>query len=310
MTKEIVLVTGAAGGQQGQTGRIVTESLLARGVPVRAFVRRNDQRSERLRALGAEIAVGDLLDLASVERALAGVTAVYFAYPVQPGLLDATAIMADAARRAGVKRLVDTVMLISAPDAPTPRMRQNYLSEQIFERAGFDVSHVRATVFYENIRTLVAQTLAKDGTILLPWGTEDTRIPLVSGEDVARVAAGVLANPALPPGSSYPVVGEVLALRDIVASFARVLQRDVRYVAISDELWHAGALARGLNPHAAEHLSQLWRTLREHPTQVVATDIIAELGGSKPKTFEQFVRAQRAEFGARNVELGAAEHYI
>ena len=116
MTRETVLVTGAAGGQQGQTGRIVTELLLARGVPVRAFVRRNDARAEHLRALGAEISIGDFLDLASVERAVAGVSAVYFAYPVQPGLLDATAIMADAARRAGVKRLVDMVMLISAPD--------------------------------------------------------------------------------------------------------------------------------------------------------------------------------------------------
>jgi uncharacterized protein YbjT (DUF2867 family) len=297
--QEIVLVTGAAGGQQGQTGRIVTELLLARGVPVRAFVRRNDERSERLRALGAEIVVGDFLDLASVERAVAGVSSVYFAYPVQPGLLDATAIMADAARRAGVKRLVDMVMLISAPNAPTPRMRQNYLSEQIFERAGIGATHVRATVFYENVRALVAQTLAQDGTILLPWGSEDTRIPLVSGEDVARVAAAVLANATLPPGGSYPVVGEVLSLREIIATFERVLGRSVRYISIPDELWHQGALARGLNDHAAEHLSQLWRTLRENPTAVRPTDTIAALGGSKPKNFEEFVFEQRDDFAAR-----------
>src|SRR5262245_4574867 len=163
MANELVLVTGAAGGQQGQTGRIVTELLLARGVPVRAFVRRDDERAASLHKLGAEIAVGDFLDLASVERALKGVSAVYFAYPVQPGLLDATAIMADAARRAGVKRLIDMVMLISAPDAPTPRMRQNYLSEQIFEWAGIGAAHVRATVFYENVRALALPTLVTSG---------------------------------------------------------------------------------------------------------------------------------------------------
>src|SRR5262245_35932279 len=97
-----VLVTGAAGGTQGKTGRHLTELLLARGLPVRAFVHRLDERSDRLRELGAEIVVGDLLDIASVERAVRGVSSVYFAYPVQDGLLDATAIMADAARRAGV----------------------------------------------------------------------------------------------------------------------------------------------------------------------------------------------------------------
>jgi nucleoside-diphosphate-sugar epimerase len=37
MTNQLILVTGAGGGQQGQTGRHVSEMLLARGVPVRAF---------------------------------------------------------------------------------------------------------------------------------------------------------------------------------------------------------------------------------------------------------------------------------
>src|SRR5690349_15862748 len=69
---ERVLVTGAAGGQQGQTGRRVAEMLLERGVQVRAFVHRKDERSERLRALGAEIFEGDLLAAQSVREAARG----------------------------------------------------------------------------------------------------------------------------------------------------------------------------------------------------------------------------------------------
>ena len=48
-----VLVTSAAGGRQGKTGRHVSEMLLSRGIPVRALVRQIDERSENLRALGA-----------------------------------------------------------------------------------------------------------------------------------------------------------------------------------------------------------------------------------------------------------------
>jgi uncharacterized protein YbjT (DUF2867 family) len=147
MADQMVLVTGASGGQQGRTGRHIAEMLLARGVAVRAFVHKLDGRSEQLRALGAEVVEGDFLDHQSVRRAVQGVSSVYFAYPVQAGLLDATAIMAVAAREAGVSRLIDMVMLVSSPDAPTPRMRQNYLSEQIFEWAGIGAAHVRATVF-------------------------------------------------------------------------------------------------------------------------------------------------------------------
>jgi uncharacterized protein YbjT (DUF2867 family) len=299
MANELVLVTGAAGGQQGQTGRHVSEILLARGVPVRAFVHKIDQRADHLRVLGAEVVQGDFLDFHSVQRAVQGVSSVYFAYPVQDGLLEATTIMAVAARDAGVRRLIDMVMLISSPDAPTPRMRQNFLSEQIFEWAGIGAAHVRATVFYENVRALAGSSLAIQGTILLPWGSDSTVIPLVSGEDVARVAAGLLTSPSVPPGSSYPVIGEVLALRDIVATLGRVLGRVVRYQEISDEQWRTGALARGVNHHAVEHLSQLWRSIRTAPAQFEVTNTIETVGGREPKSFEQFVSEEKSTFLAR-----------
>lgn len=303
MTDQLVLVTGAAGGRQGQTGRRVSEMRLARGVPVRAFVHRIDERSDRLRALGAEVVEGDFLDIAAVERAVQGVTSIYFAYPVQEGLLDATAIMAVAARNAGISRLVDLVMLRSSLNAPTPRMRQYYLSEQVFERAGIGAAHVRAAVFYENLRAQVRSSLAAQDTIRLPLGSDDTVIPLVAAEDVARVAVGVLTSPTVPAGAFYRVIGAALSLRDIIATFGTVLGRDVRYEAISDEAWRRDALARGYNPHALEHLSQLWRffhtsDLTPNSDEYAIPDTIAAIGGAKPKTFEAFVRKEQSAFVA------------
>jgi len=180
MSDQMVLVTGAAGGRQGKTGRHVTAMLLERGIRVRAFVHRIDDRSEHLRALGAEVIEGDFLDILSVQRAVRDVSSIYFAYPVQDGLLDATAIIAIAAHDAGITRLINLVMLRSAPDAPTPRMRQNYLSEQVFNWAAIGAAHARATVFYENLRALVTTSLAAQGTIRLPWGSDKTVVPLVA----------------------------------------------------------------------------------------------------------------------------------
>ena len=305
MAGEVVLVTGAAGGTQGQTGRHVSELLLAKGVPVRAFVRKIDDRSERLRSLGAEVIAGDLLDYHSVERATHGASTVYFAYPVQEGLLNATTIMADAARKAGVTRLVDMVMLVSSPDAPTPRMRENYLSERIFEWAGIGAAHVRATIFYENVRALTAATIARDGSILLPWGSESTVVPLVSAEDVARVATGLLTAPSLTSGSSFPVIGNILSLRDIVATFERVLCRQVRYQEVSDKAWADVALSRGVNQHAVEHLSKLWQAIRNGPGTYDLPDTILKFGGKSPKTFEEFVQEQKGIFGPPSPMAGA-----
>jgi uncharacterized protein YbjT (DUF2867 family) len=299
MTKP-VLVTSAAGGRQGKTGRHLSELLLARGVPVRAFVHRLDERSERLRTLGAEIVEGNFLDIRSVQRAAQGASAIYFAYPVQDGLLDATAAMAVAAREAGVTRLVNLVMLQSSPDAPTPRMRQNYLSEQVFEWADVGAVHIRATVFYENLGSLVRQSLPAQGAVRLPWGSESTVLPLVAGEDVARVAAGLLTAPQLVPGTAYRLIGTTISLKEIVATFAHVLGRSVRYEEISDDEWKRQALARGYNQHAVEHLSSLWRAIRgaaidpRDPNYAV-TDAIEKIGGARPKSFESYVRETESE---------------
>jgi nucleoside-diphosphate-sugar epimerase len=50
-----ILITGAAGGEQGSTGRQIAALLLDKGIPVRAFEHKLDARSYALRGLGAEV---------------------------------------------------------------------------------------------------------------------------------------------------------------------------------------------------------------------------------------------------------------
>jgi uncharacterized protein YbjT (DUF2867 family) len=101
--------------------------------------------------------------------------------------------------------------------------------------AGIGAVHIRATIFYENFAALVRQSLPAQGAVRLPWGRENTVLPLVAGEDVARVAVALLAGPELKAGTAYPLIGATLSLKEIIATFARVLGRDVRYEEISDE---------------------------------------------------------------------------
>ena len=72
-----ILVTGAAG-RTGAVGRTVVSLLLDRGLHVRAMVRREDERAAALRAQGAEVVVGDLLEPEDVYRAASGSRRVYF----------------------------------------------------------------------------------------------------------------------------------------------------------------------------------------------------------------------------------------
>ncbi len=293
---EIVLVTGAAGGSQGATGRQVAELLLDRGVPVRAFVRASDARAEVLRARGADVVTGDLRDIATVEPALAGVDRVFFTYPVTDGLLDATAAVAAAARSAGVRQLVEVSQLTPQPHSHSPRTRQHWLSEQVFDWAGVGAVHLRATVFYENIRALAASGLPT-GELAVPLGDPHNTIPLVAAADVARVAATLLTDRTTDADPFYRLVGEVPTVGDIVAAFATTLGTPIRYVNLDEQTWRERALARGTNPHAVEHLSRLWQVFRDSATRNEAifdvTDTVERVTGAPPETLRQFLHTNR-----------------
>jgi len=57
---------------------LVTALLLKQGKAVRAMVRNEDERAQALRDMGAEVVVGDLLDLDSLHRMMAGCETMYF----------------------------------------------------------------------------------------------------------------------------------------------------------------------------------------------------------------------------------------
>ena len=99
-----ILVTGAAG-RTGAVGRTVTELLLRQGKAVRAMVRKEDGRAQGLRDLGAEVVVGDFLDLDSMHRAIAGCETMYFGMSVSDAYLAATVNVAAVAKHHGVRAL-------------------------------------------------------------------------------------------------------------------------------------------------------------------------------------------------------------
>src|ERR1700716_2658731 len=102
----LILVTGAAG-QLGSGGRTVTGLLLDRGFWVRAMVRREDERAASLRAAGAQVVVGDLLEPGDVYRIVNGCSRVYFGMSVSARYLEAALTMTAVARETGVDALIN-----------------------------------------------------------------------------------------------------------------------------------------------------------------------------------------------------------
>jgi uncharacterized protein YbjT (DUF2867 family) len=282
----MILVTGAAGGPQGSTGRLVAGHLLERGEAVRAFVHADDHRADELRKLGAEVVVGDLREISSVRPAVRGVSRAFFTYPVTAGLLDATGAFAAAAREEGVARVVEVSQLDASPDALTPRMRRHWVAEQVFDRAGVGAVHLRAAVFFENL-AVVAAAAGDRRELALPLGPRDTLIPLVAAADVARVAAGLLLDPG-PADPVCLVTGQMASVGEAADAMG------VEYVDLPPEEWEARAMEIYRDPYAVEHLTHLWAIFRligagHHPLYGV-TESIERIGGRPPVTLREFFR--------------------
>jgi NAD(P)H dehydrogenase (quinone) len=280
-----ILVTGAAG-RVGAVGRTIVELLCQRGLQVRALVRREDERADALRAMGAEVVADDLTDASDVARALAGCGRMYFGTSVSARYLEATVIAAAAARERGDLEVFVNISQMSVSQMTLTRMtespqhRQHLLAELVLNWSGLPVVHVRPTVFLENPFFLdsAAESIARDGTIRLPFGAG--RTSPVAAADVAEVIAQILTSPSPHLGKVYELTGPRSEdMRAIAAEYSSALGRAVAYVDVRFEQWRDDELRkRNLPEHVYEHLLTMARLHAANRYDRISHDVEAITG--------------------------------
>jgi NAD(P)H dehydrogenase (quinone) len=294
------LITGAT----GATGGAAATQLLEAGRKVRAFVHREDERSDGLCKRGAEVVVGDLLDFDAVRSAFEGVDRAYFVYPIRPGLVQATAQFAQSAKEAGVEAIVNMSQVSARADAMSHAARAHWLAEQVFNWSGLNVAHIRPTYFAEWL--LYLAPMIRQGVMSAPFTTG--RHAPIAGEDQGRVIVGILANPQPHCGKVYPLYGPVEMTHDEIARIVGlVLGREITYQSMPIEKWaelvasaSGGKLADRITGHpGSEFLMQHLREVAiDHTNGVFAgtNDFVEKIGGRPPLTVEAFVAKHRDAF--------------
>src|ERR1700704_3160975 len=283
-----ILVTGAAG-RGGAVGRTVTELLLKQGKPVRAMVRTEDERAHALRDMGAEVVVGNLLDLDSMHRVIAGCETMYFGMSVSDAYLAATVNAAAVAKHHGVKAFINmsqmTVSQMSITETtPSPQHKLHWLAEQALNWSGLPVVHVRPTVFLEGFfLTLTPDSVRESNQIRLPFGEGKTSP--VAAEDVARVIAALVANP------------QSENMHFFAQEYSKALGRTITFQDIPVEPWRDQLLKRGWPVHVVNHLAAMGDLHRAGRFDRLSDDVLA-LTGQRPLSVQEFVRKNAAAFTA------------
>ncbi len=289
------LVTGAGGGI-GSVSRRVVQLLLDSGAPVRAMVRRDDDRADQLRAMGADVIVGDLTSAGDIVDAMDGVRRMFFNMSVSPDYLKATAeVCAVAVERGHLDVIVNmsqmtvSQMTLTSTDQ-SKQHRLHWLAERVLDWSGLPVIHVRPTIFLDNplFTLLASQGVRERGVLTLPFGPG--RTSPISADDVARVVAALLRNPAGRVGRVYELTGpEALDINGLAEQYTRALKRPISAEDVPLDEWEREVLApAGLPDHVRQHIATMARLHREGRYDR-ATDDVEQITGQPAQTVEQYV---------------------
>lgn len=221
--KKLFLVTGAT----GDTGRPTVKLLREKGYRVRAVARREDQRAQDLRDLGAEVVIGDILNINDMRKAIKGVTGAYFVFPLADGLVEASVIFAQAAKEERLELIVNMSQKQSRPFAHSPATTKHWLTEQVFNWSGVPTTHLRVTFFAEWL--LYIAHLIRQGRYVVPFDAESRFAP-IPASDIARVIVGTLENPKKYAGATYQLHGPVeYSHQEIAGVLSKTLNKPILF---------------------------------------------------------------------------------
>ncbi len=202
-------------GSTGFVGRHIVRDLCSRGLQVKCLTRpTSDLRP--LEGLDVEILQGDVTSVSSLERALQGVTTVIHLVAIirqtkgatfERINLAGTKNLLQAAKSAGVKRIVYMSNLGAGPDQRFPLLYNKWRAEEEVKNSGIDFVILRPSVIFgrgDGFITVLADTIKKS-PVAPVIGSGKTRFQMISVEDVAACVAQSLqeegiVNQTIPLG--------------------------------------------------------------------------------------------------------------
>ncbi len=214
-------VTGAT----GQIGSRVADRLATAGVRQRLVVR----DASRAPALpGGDVAVAQYRDGAAMRATLTGVhTLLLVSAAESADRVHEHLTAVEAARLAGVRRVVYTSFLGAGPESTFTLARHHWATEEALRASGMAYTFLRDSMYADSIPVMAA---AQDRTIRGPAG--HGRVGAVARDDVADVAAAVLLADGAHDGRTYDVTGPAaISMQDVADLLTELTGRPVRYVA-------------------------------------------------------------------------------
>ncbi|KAK4958299.1 hypothetical protein LTR10_004725 [Elasticomyces elasticus] len=275
-----IAVTGATGG----VGGFVARNLVSRQLPLRLLVRTPSRAPELPNCEVHELSYSDHV---ATSAALKGVHTLFMVSASESSQrLDQHRCFVDAAVKAGVQHVVYTSYMCAAPDAIFTLARDHYTTEEYIKASGMRWTFLRNSMYIDFMDSIVGT----DDVIRGPSGSG--RVSIVAREDIARLAAAVLAKPNQHAGITYNVTGrEALSMSDIAATISASRGRDVRFHDETIEEAYASRQSYGVPDWQIDAWVSTYTAIRSNVMAPVS-NAIESVTGSAPMTLAEYLTAK------------------
>jgi uncharacterized protein YbjT (DUF2867 family) len=283
----MILVTGAS----GTVGSAVLEEVRKTGTPFRAMYRSEDDT--RKAPAGVSTIIADFSSKESIQRALAGVDAVYLVCSPIPALVELESNVIDVSRESGVKFIVLNSAL-GAGDYPKSFPSWHRIVEDRLKASGLAYAILRPNSFLQNILAYMAPSIRAQGAFYAAMG--NGRTSYLDVRDIAVVVAKALVSPGEHTGKTYELNGpEAFTYAELADRITRVANRPIKYVDVPEAAQRKSMLDLGMPEWQVNALLDLQQYYKNgHGGEV--TDVLPELLGRSPVQLDQFLEEFKGEF--------------
>ena len=256
-------------GGTGHVGSAVAKTLLDAGEPV-TIVTRNPEKAGAWRQRGAEVALADVHDVASLREVFRKGKRAFLLNPNADVASDTdheeretVRCLLEAIDGSGLEKVVAQSTMGAQPGEQCGDLNVLYELEVGLKNQPIPASVVRAAYYYSNWDAMVGP-VTNDGVLstMLP---ADLKLPMVAPEDLGRVAAQLLQAPIEQIGI-HPVEGpERYSPNDVATAFAAALGRAVRVEEIPREAWEDTYRRLGFSDAAAHSYARMTALTADGP---------------------------------------------
>jgi uncharacterized protein YbjT (DUF2867 family) len=275
-----ILVMGAT----GNVGSQVVKQLADTGANVRAAVR-SPRKAESLKSERVSLTEFDTDKPETIEAAFQGVDKVFLLTPLVPNMVELSANLVEAAKKAGVKHIIKSSGMGAEVEPGITLTRWHREAEKAIEASGIAFTFVRPNGFMQNYANFNGATIKTQNAFYLPVG--DGKVSYIDTRDIAAVAVAALTQDG-HEGKAYEVTGlEAISNQEIAEIISQVVGRKINYVDVPEDAARSEMKQSGMPDVLIDMTMELYELYKAGYASEV-TPTVEQVTAKKPISFVQF----------------------